>query len=431
LVFNELMDSERKKFYLKTLGCKVNQCDTQSLREELERRGCLETQDPREAHLSIVNTCCVTHQADRKSRQAIRQAARLKKEGAYLAVVGCYPGYDAARVTDIPDVDAAFSVSQRQEFWQWVDRRVDGQARPDNVLCRFSGRTRAFLKIQEGCDNSCRYCVVPLVRGPSRSVPFEEAVDRGRRLVEAGHAEIVLTGINLGSYRSPGKGREGLVAVIDTLAKLKGLARLRLSSLEAADVTDDLIERMVAPSKLCPHVHIPFQSGDDAVLKHMGKRLLVADYLRLVDRLRRRVPDIAITCDMIVGYPAETDRAFKNSCRFLGQVEPLKTHLFTFSPRRRTGLEKMGARVLDPRLIRERRTEMEEVAQKLAQRFKTRFLGKSVEVLIEERRGTRWFGYSGHYLRVGLKSHFCEIGSIIQAQIEDFKAGEAIAHILI
>ncbi len=398
-------------FAVKTLGCKVNQCDTQSLREGLARLGCQETARPQDARLLIINTCCVTQHADRKSRQAIRQAVRIKREGARLAVVGCYPGYDREGIRSISGVDAVFSNEERPGFWSWVDAFLDGHRRGRQVD-RFMGRTRAFLKVQEGCDNSCSYCVVPLVRGPSQSVPLDEVVARGRRLAAAGHKEIVLTGVNLGAYRSQGKGRAGLIDLIDALEDLPGLARLRLSSIEAPDVTDDLIDRMAASSKLCPHLHIPFQSGDDGILEHMGKRLRAADYLDLVARVRRRVPDAAITCDMIVGYPTETKKSLQNTCRFLNEVEPLRTHLFTFSPRRGTRLEAMGFRPLDPRVVRSRRQQLEDLTQRLSLRYKRRFLGRRVEVLVEEKRGERWYGYTANYLRVAVKSRICRPGEI-------------------
>ncbi len=416
-------------FFVKTLGCKVNQCDTQDLREEFTRRGCRQTGRPRDARLLIINTCCVTHQADRKSRQAIRQAARSKKKGAWLAVVGCYPGYDSKEISSLTGVDAVFSNTQRRDFWRWVDQRLVAERRRQEPDARFMGRTRAFLKIQEGCDNHCSYCVVPHVRGPSQSVPFKDILARARRLTEAGHNEIVLTGVNLGAYRVLGNGRHGLLEVIDALVFLPGLARLRLSSIEAPDVTQDLIDRMASSGKLCRHLHIPFQSGDDGILRHMGRRARVADYLDLVDRIRRRVPDVAITCDVIVGYPMETAQSFLNTCSFLEQVEPLRTHLFTFSPRRGTRLEAMGMQPLDARLVRERRRRLEELTKNLSLRFKRRFLGKRLDVLVEGRHKGRWVGYSGNYLRVGLRSDMCLSGEIVPVTVEDLDGEGAIGHI--
>ena len=394
-----------------TLGCKVNQCDTQTLREGLAARGCQETADPHEAHLLIVNTCCVTHHADRKSRQAVRQAARLKREGACLAAVGCYPGYDRQALAAIAGVDGVFSIAERPAFWSWVDGPLD-VTRCAGQDGRFIGRTRAFLKIQEGCDNNCSYCVVPLVRGPSRSLPFDEVVAAGRRLVAAGHKEIVLTGVNLGAYRTSANGKVGLTGFIDALEGLPGLVRLRLSSIEAQDVTQDLIDRMAASSKLCPHLHIPFQSGDDGILEHMGKRLRVADYLDIIGRCRRAVPDLAVTCDVIVGYPVETAGSHLNTCRFLEEVEPLRTHLFTFSPRRGTRLAVTGIRFFDPRVVRERRLELEELTHRLSLRCKRRFLGKRMDVLVEEKNGQDCAGYTPNYMRIFFKSGTCRVGEI-------------------
>jgi len=404
-------------FWVKTLGCKVNQCDTQSLREGLARLGCRPVSRPQDARLLVVNTCCVTHHADRKSRQAVRHAARLKGEGCRLAVVGCYPGYARGVLQGIPGVDAVFTHEERAGFWEWVGPFCDPVGPVPLTDGRFSGRTRAFLKVQEGCDNRCSYCVVPLVRGPSKSVSMDEAVSSARRLVAAGHKEIVLTGVNLGAFRAGGCG-EGLIRLIDALEGLPGLARIRLSSIEAPDVTDALIDRMAGSRKLCPHLHVPFQSGDDGVLEHMGKRLRAVDYLDLVTRVRRRLPAAAITCDVIVGYPVETPSAFENTCRFLREVEPLKTHLFTFSPRRGTRLETAATRPLAPRLVRDRRIQLEGLTHELAQSYKRRFLGERAEVLVEAEKGGRWWGHTANYIRVGFCSSSCQSGSILPVLID-------------
>jgi len=406
-------------FCLKTLGCKVNQCDSQSLRDGLARRGYEETRLCQDARLCIVNTCCVTRQADRKSLQAVRRAAREKGRGARLAVVGCYPGYDDQGIRSMAGVDAVFSNAERPAFWAWVDGLLDVRpcGRQDD---RFTGRTRAFLKIQEGCDNHCSFCVVPLVRGPSQSVPFDEVVERAQRLTAAGHKEIILTGVDLGAYRCPAR-QAGLIDIIGALEGLPGLARLRLSSIEAPKVTDELISRMALSPKLCPHLHIPFQSGDDGILEHMGKRLRVADYLDLVARVRRSMPDAAITCDVIVGYPLETPESHRNTCRFLEAVEPLRTHLFTFSSRRGTRLEAMGLRLIDPRVVRERRAQLEDLARHLSQRYQRRFLDRRVDVLIEERRGEEWSGYTANYLRVSVASESCKTGELCPVTIKDIR----------
>jgi len=406
------------RFTIKTLGCKVNQCDSQSLHEEFLRRGWREetSVSSRGPRLFVVNTCCVTHRADRKSRHALRQAARDKGRGGRLVVVGCYPGYKDQDICDIPGVDAVFTHEQRDDFWRWVDHLRAQAPRPRSSEGRFKGRTRALLKVQEGCDNSCAYCVVPLVRGPSKSLLFRQVLARAGRLVAAGHKEIVLTGVNLGAYRRSGS-RRGLLDIIDALEDLPGLERLRLSSIEVQDVTEALIDRMRSSGRLCPHLHIPFQSGDDAVLRHMGKHMCVADVLRLAARVRARVPDASITCDVIVGYPTETPRAFKNTCRFLEEVVPLKTHIFSFSPRRGTRLDAMGLPALDARRVKERRARLGILSDRLARSYMERFIGRQMDVLMEEREGGWPEGTTRNFLRVAVRSRSCVAGSITPVQI--------------
>ncbi|MGE5279658.1 MAG: MiaB/RimO family radical SAM methylthiotransferase [Deltaproteobacteria bacterium] len=412
-------------FVVKTLGCKVNQCDSQALEEELCRRGLTRAPHLRDAKLVVLNTCCVTHQAQRKSRQAVRRAVQEKGRGAKVCVMGCCPAYDAEELRRIPGVDTVFSPAATADLLVWAQRHAGLPATGRrHVRARFSGRTRAFLKIQEGCDNRCSYCVVPRVRGRSRSVDFRSVLSRARRLVEAGHMEIVLSGTNLGAFRR-GTGRGGLIEVIDALHPLSGLRRLRLSSIEAPDVTDALIERMASLEKLCPHLHIPFQSGDDAVLRHMGKRVRVSDYLRLAHRVRKRVPDAVITCDIIAGYPAETQAGFRRTCAFLEEVAPLKTHIFTFSMRRGTPLEISGQAALDARLVRERRRDLEALTQRLGRGVKERFLGSHQEVLVEQQRGGRWEGYTKNYIRTAVEGSGCSAGGLYPVVLQDLK-GEIV-----
>jgi threonylcarbamoyladenosine tRNA methylthiotransferase MtaB len=393
-----------KKFYIKTLGCKVNQCDSQEIRERFLERGLKESRHAAWADILIVNTCCVTHQADRKSRQAIRENVRHKKDkNSFLAVTGCYAGYDFPAIKNINGVDAVFALDKRDEFFKCVERIILKESPAVSPAVSFGNHTRGFLKIQEGCDNHCSYCIVPFVRGKSRSKEYPLALEEARRLVDAGHPEIVLTGVSLGSFGRDLPAKNNLVDFIGDLEKIKDLSRIRLSSIEASDVSPELIAKMADSEKLCPHLHIPFQSGDDTVLKDMNKKLFVKDYCRIVGAAYKRIKNLAITCDFIVGYPCETEANFENTLSFVRFLRPLKAHLFTFSPRKGTALFNKKIKCLSPTLVKARFTRIKELSDLLSLEYKKRYIGKELTVLFEDRTTEGWRGYSQNYIRVVLR----------------------------
>jgi threonylcarbamoyladenosine tRNA methylthiotransferase MtaB len=390
-----------KSFCVKTLGCKVNQCDSEHLRQKLLSLGFKEDFSKDKVDLVLVNTCCVTAVAERKSRQAIREAAR-RAQGNPVVVVGCYASYDKKALEAVDGVTAVFGHQEKEGFYAWLEGlKQDHLKEPNDPVLRFQGRTRAFLKVQDGCDNRCGYCVVPYVRGPSRSRGFQEILEEVSCYCGAGYQEIVLTGVCLGAFGRDLKDKVDLVDLIEEIEKLEGVKRVRLSSIEAMDVTDRLLEKMAVSGKLCPHLHIPFQSGDDGVLKAMDKRPRVKDYLKIVKTAKETIKDLAITTDVIVGFPQEDERAFENSLRFLEEVVPLRVHIFPYSFRRGTAVFK---KQLARSTVQGRLLVLKDLTKSLAERFKKDFLDKEAEVLFEEEQGGFWQGYSRNYIKVRVKS---------------------------
>lgn len=394
---------KQNSFYIKSLGCKVNQCDAQHIRRVLSRQGWRESDSLKEADLCFVNTCCVTHQADRKSRNAIRQASRFKGKKAWLAVGGCYPAYDREAIAGISGVDVIFDHDTETALIKWLMGFKEGGA-SGRPVAGFEKRTRAFLKVQEGCDNHCAYCVVPLVRGRSRSKGLPEVMGEAKELVAAGHREIVVTGVCLGSYGRDLVGRVALADVIRALAELKSLQRIRLSSIEPLDITDRLLGEMARSAKLCPHLHIPFQSGDDRVLAEMNRRTSVKAYREIVDKARSKIRNLSISCDLIVGFPAEDERAFRNTCAFMEYVRPMRTHLFTFSPRRGTPACERGYCRIPAGRIKERFRHLKKLGDAFSDAHRRHFLNRDLPVLFEEERSSRWEGYTDNYIRVSVAS---------------------------
>jgi len=378
---------KRVKFY--TLGCKVNQYDTQSIRERFLSLGFKEIHNGRKADVCLINTCTVTRVADRKSRDTIRHCIR-ENPGARIIVTGCLAEIDNDSLTGIKGVD--YIVGKR--FF------------PVGIS-KFCGHTRAFLKIQDGCDNFCSYCKVPLVRGRCRSRPLHEIVHEAGRLVQNGYKEIVLTGICLGSYGKDLKPKSDLVKAIEALENIDGLLRIRLSSIEAGDVSDELINKMAESNKLCPHLHIPIQSGDNTILKKMNRKYSRDDYLKLIRKIKKQVPGIAITTDCLVGFPTETQRQFENTVNLLKKIIPLRTHIFPYSEREGTPAAGNFSAKIEREELLKRARHLKEAALSCTQAYQKKLLNKRLPVLFEGRlrqgKGP-WEGYTDNYIPVKVKS---------------------------
>lgn len=373
-----------KKFKVHTLGCKVNQCESQSIRERFLQNNFHEALHNEEANVCIINTCSVTARADQKSRNLIRHSIKNSPK-AKIIVTGCLVQRDLATLRKIKGISVIIS----KKFF------------PDSVS-DFCGHTRAFLKIQDGCNNFCSYCKVPLIRGGSTSVPLDKIILQAEKLAGNGFKEIVLTGICLGAYGKDLGGKINLVDAIDGLEKIKGLLRIRLSSIEAKDVTQELIKKMAQSQKLCRHLHIPMQSGDNAILKKMNRRYTREDYLNLIKQIKTMVPGVAITTDIIVGFPGEKEGSFENTVRLVKEIAPLKTHIFPYSSREGTASFSLKEKI-DRAEIERRIQLLNQVSDESADAFRKQFLHKKMDVLIEGRAKDSkdfWEGYTDNYIKV-------------------------------
>ena len=409
------MHSRTVKFI--TLGCKVNQYDTQDIRERFIRAGFKEITNGKKADAYVINTCTVTAVADRKSRSFIHYAYRSNPK-AKILVTGCYAELDSRKIAEIPGVTHIIKNKDKNRIVELLNPVRDTAHLGNNAMVSngvnannatgitgFSGHTRAFLKIQDGCNNFCSYCKVPLVRGACRSKALDEIVQEANRLVKNGFKELVLCGICLGSYGRDLKAKVHLVDVIEALENTEGLLRIRLSSLEAGDVSDRLIEKMVHSKKLCRHLHIPIQSGDDEILKKMNRGYKASGYLNLIERIKKCVPDAAITTDVLVGFPGEKDENFQNTVRLIKEVLPLRTHIFPYSKREGTQAAKNFNEKLDYKVIKERIDCLKKIAQDCAFNFKKQFLSQSMDALMEDKIGGYWKGHTDNYIKVWVKSH--------------------------
>ncbi len=395
-----------------TLGCKVNQYDTQVLREVfLGRKGYREVSPTSQADLYVVNTCAVTSISEAKSRQEIRKAVRLKP-GAEVVVTGCYAKADPEALERIDGVNRVVDIETLTQ--SLVEK--EGNAF-DPGISRFEGHSRAFLKIENGCDAHCSYCIIPTLRGRVRSKSLETILLEAERLAWNGYREVVLTGVHLGAY---GRDLNG-VSIIDVLKRLReieGISRIRLSSLEATEVTDELTSLMAGEEKICPHLHLPLQSGDNGVLEKMNRQYTVEQYLEILKKIRSKVPNPSFSTDIMVGFPGEGPAQFENTLKACWQAGFSRLHIFPYSPRRGTPAARMKGRP-DPADVKGRRAVLESMGEKLALHYKNKFLGKAVDVLVEKGADGMLSGYSERYVKALFPGPRRLLGNIVSVEVTE------------
>ncbi len=394
--------------YLTSLGCKLNWAELESFRRKLVALGHNVVETAAEADWAIVNTCVVTHVAARKSRQTIR---RLRRENPALriAAVGCYAEIAPDTVCALDGVALCLGNHAKEDA---IARIVDqgpvesprDKPLPDLVASR---RTRAFCKIQDGCDNRCAYCIVTIARGAQRSVDPQRILREVSALIDEGYREIVLTGVHIGAYgrdsdapRSADAAGWNLPKLVRWLLAETPVQRLRLSSIEPWDMTDALLDLWPHP-RLCPHLHLPLQSGCDATLRRMARRYTTNEFRERVLAFRRRVPRGAVTTDVIVGFPGETDQEFEDSLAFVHEMAFSRLHVFRYSPRPGTVALHLPSQV-SPEVAKERSQKMRALGRTLAQSYHQGFVGRIVPVLFENCTDGEWSGLTGSYVRASV-----------------------------
>ena len=407
-------------FAVKFLGCKVSQADAMLARSRLLEAGHQEVPEE-EAELHVVNTCCITSEAEAKSRQSVRKSARSANR---VIATGCAANLNARQFDEIaPSVTALVGTADD------VALEVAGTAGPgcidvehDVALLQpiSNSRTRGFVKVQDGCDCHCAYCIIPKVRGAARSRPAAAILDEVRRRVEQGQPEMVMTGISVGGYRDPGSGLE-LGPLMRAVAGVDGVERVRLSSVEVIHVRDSLVEALAEEPRICPHLHVPMQSGDDAVLAAMGRSYGSSGYLRAIERLRRRVPEVNVTTDAIVGFPTEDEAAFGRTLEAVRSAGITKVHTFSFSPRPGTAADRYGDPV-PPDEKKGRSRELRGLSEALGRRHRAAKLGREEDVLVDKVAETQASGYSRDYTRYHLPPGAAEAGSFVRVRAEELYA---------
>ncbi|MEF9960401.1 MAG: tRNA (N(6)-L-threonylcarbamoyladenosine(37)-C(2))-methylthiotransferase MtaB [Niameybacter sp.] len=422
-------ENESRHIATYTLGCKVNQYDTEAVVELFKGEGYKEVGFDEKADVYIVNTCTVTHLSDRKCRQMLRKTKKLNPDSVLIAM-GCYAQSAGEQIKiDVPEVDLIVGTNKRnemiqlienykkdQETYNYVGNIMDVEEFEELHISNMGEHTRAYLKIQEGCNNYCTYCIIPYVRGKIRSRKIENVMQEANRLVEAGFKEIILTGIHVASY---GKdlGNTSLVEAIKAIHDLDGLERIRLSSIEPVVVTPGFLEAIQGLPKLCHHFHLSLQSGCDTVLKRMNRKYTTLEYKESVVALRNIWPDVAITTDIIVGFPGETEEEFQETVDFAKAIGFAQVHLFPYSVREGTVAAKMKDQLDAPAKDRRLKT-LKEVTDRTQQAFIEQFIGTDMEVLFEKDDQGKAHGYTSNYIKVEVASECAIVNTLKKVHIE-------------
>lgn len=428
-----------------TLGCKVNQADTASMENLFLRSGHQLVSFDGEADVYIINTCVVTNTGQRKSRQTIHRAIR-KNANALIVVTGCYPQTAAEEVKAIAGVDMIIGNQDRAQIVQLVEERLAHRqtdtldavhkltastAFEEMAAGDITDKTRAFLKIQEGCNQFCTYCIIPYARGPLRSRSLESIRTETQRLISAGFKEIVLIGIHLGCYGKENPDGPTLYDAVKTVLEVPGVQRLRLGSLESVEVEPRLLTLMQEDARFCRHLHLPLQSGCDKTLQAMHRPYTTVKFKTLLADIKTKVPDIAITTDVIVGFPGETEADFETTCKFAESCGFSKMHIFPFSARKGTPAEKFAGAVTEA-VKKERADILGRIDETMHKTFLQGMVGQNAEVLFEQPAGEDYFeGLTGNYQRVFVKSGGRNMGGeILPVKITAFDGEKLLGEII-
>ncbi|MHA6483715.1 tRNA (N(6)-L-threonylcarbamoyladenosine(37)-C(2))-methylthiotransferase MtaB [Paenibacillus sp. strain BS8-2] len=422
-----------------TLGCKVNFYDTEAIWQLFKNEGYEQVDFESTADVYLINTCTVTNTGDKKSRQIIRRAVRRNPD-AIIAVTGCYAQTSPAEIMAIEGVDLVIGTQDREKIMSFVGE-IQADRKPVNAVRNimktrtfeeldvpdFSERTRAFLKIQEGCNNFCTFCIIPWSRGLSRSRDSQSVISQAEALVASGYKEIVLTGIHTGGYGDDME-NYNLTSLLWDLDKVEGLERIRISSIEASQIDDAMIDVLNRSSKMCRHLHIPLQAGENSVLKRMRRKYTTEEFAAKIKRLQEAMPGVAITTDVIVGFPGETDEMFESGFRFMEELGFAEMHVFPYSKRTGTPAARMEDQI-DEELKNERVHKLIDLSEKMQLKYAENHIGAVLDVIPERdykgAPGTGFvMGYTDNYIQVVFEGSEDLIGQLCRVKITEAGVNE-------
>lgn len=425
-----------KKIAFITLGCKVNLYDTEAMAELFTEKGYEVVDFEEYADVYLINTCTVTNLGDKKSRQMIRRAKRINPNSVVVAT-GCYAQVASEEVAKIEGINIVIGTKNRSEIVETVENYVAENGVVNNVsdimgekefeplqISRLTNRTRAYIKIQEGCNRYCTYCIIPYARGPIRSRKPEEVVEEVKKLAENGFKEVVLTGIHVASYGLD-LGNITLADIIEKVHSVDGIERIRFSSMEPLAIDNEFVARMSKLPKVCDHYHLSLQSGCNRTLKRMNRKYNTEQYAEACERLRNAFPNVAITTDIIVGFPDETEEDFKESLAFAERMKLDKIHTFPYSPKKGTPAAKMKNQISGD-VKSQRSKEMIALSDKMNIDFLNNNIGKTVPVLFEDMENGFWQGHTTNYIKVLAKSDENLNNKIVDVKLDKIHGVEIV-----
>ncbi|MGN1344302.1 MAG: tRNA (N(6)-L-threonylcarbamoyladenosine(37)-C(2))-methylthiotransferase MtaB [Traorella sp.] len=416
-----------KTFAIHTLGCKVNSYESEAYISYLLKLGYQQVSFKEKADLYLINTCAVTNTASSKSRQKIHQAIAQNKD-AYIAVIGCYSQAQSESIAEIPGVCAVVGSDHKNEFLDHLDEYVNAHSKVNLVhdlkdpvdfeelnIEKFSHHTRAFLKIQDGCNQFCSYCIIPYTRGRERSLPEKRVIELSNQLVNNGHSEIVLAGIHTGRYGN--QLQTNLTTLLKKMLEIKQLKRIRISSIEMNEISDELIDLMKNEKRIAHHLHIPIQSACDSVLKRMHRPYSVDDFKNKVKWIRSQIEDISISTDIIAGFPEESDFEHQQTIKNLNDIQFSFMHVFPYSKRDNTLASKMEQ--VHGTIKKSRTKELSELSEKYRKEYYQSFVSKKCEVIVERYENGVCMGHSSEYVPVKFMGNKEFVGKCILVKIND------------
>lgn len=395
-----------------TLGCKVNQYETNAMMQKMIEAGYEVVDFETKADIYIINTCTVTNMADKKSRQMLRRVKEINLE-AILVAVGCYAQVAKEKLEQIPEIDLILGINEKNDIVKYVEQASKNTYVSD-VLHQtefldfgdvtYTEKTRAVIKVQDGCNQFCSYCIIPYARGRIRSRKPESVIKEITDVAKEGIKEVVITGIHIASYGKDFNTEYRLIDLLEEIQKVDCVQRIRLGSLEPTLITEEFVTRLKELSKICDHFHLSLQSGCDETLKRMNRKYTTDQFRHVVELLRNAYPEVHLTTDVIVGFPGETEEEFNKTYEFLKEIKFYKMHVFKYSPRSGTVAAKMPNQI-DGNIKEERSNKLIELSDKNEEEYNQKYIGKEVEVLLEEREGEYLKGHTTNYMVVKMKTN--------------------------
>ena len=395
-----------------TLGCKVNQYETNAMMQKMIEAGYEVVDFETKADIYIINTCTVTNMADKKSRQMLRRVKEINPE-AILVAAGCYAQVAKEKLEQIPEIDLILGINEKNDIVKYVEQASKNTYVSD-VLHQtefldfgdvtYTEKTRAVIKVQDGCNQFCSYCIIPYARGRIRSRKPESVIKEITDVAKEGIKEVVITGIHIASYGKDFNTEYRLIDLLEEIQKVDGIQRIRLGSLEPTLITEEFVTRLKKLSKICDHFHLSLQSGCDETLKRMNRKYTTDQFRHVVELLRNAYPEVHLTTDVIVGFPGETEEEFNKTYEFLKEIKFYKMHVFKYSPRSGTVAAKMPNQI-DGNIKEERSNKLIELSDENEKEYNQKYIGKEVEVLLEEREGEYLKGHTTNYMVVKMKTN--------------------------